>query len=107
MKTSALIFRVLMLLWAMTAVTNAAQQGPPPPSAVQIEPIAAIVEAFRSYAIVALGDDHSNEQDHAFRLSLIRDRKFQATVNDIVVEFGNARYQDLMDRFVHGENVAD
>src|SRR5438132_2084297 len=105
MKTSALVFRLLMLLWVMTGVTTAARQGPPPASAVPVEPIPAIVEAFRSHAVVALGDDHGNEQDHAFRLSLIRDRKFEATVNDIVVEFGNARYQDLMDRFVHGEEV--
>jgi hypothetical protein len=38
---------------------------------------------------------------------LIRDHRFSATVNDIVVEFGNARYQGLMDRFVRGGNVRD
>src|SRR5205823_2314544 len=43
----------------------------------------------------------------AFRLSLIRDPRFAATVNDIVVEFGNAHYQDLMDRFVNGEDVPE
>jgi hypothetical protein len=26
-------------------------------------------------------------------------------MNDIVVEFGNSRYQDVMDRFVRGEDV--
>jgi hypothetical protein len=29
------------------------------------------------------------------------------TVNDVVVEWGNARYQDVIDRFVRGEEVAD
>lgn len=48
---------------------------------------------------------HGNEQGHAFRLALIRDRRFAASVNDIVVEFGSARYQDLMDRFVNGGDV--
>jgi hypothetical protein len=53
-----------------------------------------------------LADSHGSEQLHAFRLSLIRDPEFPAAVNDIVVEFGNARYQDLMDRFVRGGEVA-
>ena len=48
---------------------------------------------------------HDNEQGHAFRLSLIRDPRFATTVNDIVVECGNFRYQDLMDRFVRGDDV--
>lgn len=73
--------------------------------ATPVEPIAAIVDAFRSHRIVALGDNHGNEQVHAFRLSLIRDPMFTATVDDIVVEFGSARYQHLMDRFVHGGDV--
>ena len=75
--------------------------------AVAVEPIGAIVQAFRSHAIVALGNVEfsGNEQSHNFQLSLIRDSSVTASVNDIVVEFGNARYQDVMDRFVRGEDV--
>ncbi|MCH2471702.1 MAG: hypothetical protein MK486_17055 [Gemmatimonadetes bacterium] len=59
--------------------------------AVPLDPVAAIVEAFDSHEIVALDEGaHTNEQGHAFRLSLIRDHRFTAVVNDIVVEFGNA-----------------
>jgi hypothetical protein len=72
-----------------------------------VEPVSAILDAFRTHALVALADEHGNEQGSAFRLNLIRDARFASVVNDIVVEFGNARYQDLMDRFVHGENVRD
>lgn len=73
-----------------------------------LEPVAAILDIFRSYQIVALGEgNHNNEQSHRFRLSLIRNLRFTDTVNDIVVEFGNARYQDVMDRFVRGEEVPD
>jgi hypothetical protein len=58
--------------------------------------------------VVALVEGaHANEQGHAFRLSLIRDPRFRETVDDIVVEFGNARYQNLMDRFIRGEDVPD
>jgi hypothetical protein len=54
---------------------------------------------------VSFGDAHDNQQAHEFQLSLIRDPRFAATVDDIVVTIGNARYQDLMDRFVRGEEV--
>jgi hypothetical protein len=74
--------------------------------AVPTDPITAVLDAFRTHDIVALGEgNHGNQQGHAFRLSLIRDPRFPTTVNDIVVEIGNARYQDVMDRFVGGEEV--
>ena len=83
-----------------------AQERTDAPPAVPLEPIAAIVEAFRSHDIVALDEgNHGNEQGHAFRLSLIRDERFMRSVNDIVVEVGSARYQDVMDRFTAGEDV--
>jgi hypothetical protein len=67
-----------------------------------------MIDAFSSHEVVVLGEgDHGNQQAHAFRLSLIRDSRFASTVNDIVVETGNALYQDLMDRFVSGEEVPD
>jgi hypothetical protein len=40
-------------------------------------------------------------------LALYRDPRFTAVVNDIVVESGSSRYQDHLDRFVRGEEVAD
>lgn len=76
--------------------------------AVPVEPVAAIVDAFRTHVIVAIGNVEfsGNEQCHTFQLSLIRNPAFTASVNDILVEFGNARYQDVIDRFVSGENVS-
>ena len=75
--------------------------------AVPQDPVAAVINAFQSHDIVALGEGpHTNEQGHAFRLALIRDPRFATMVNDIVVESGSARYQDAMDRFVRGDDVA-
>jgi hypothetical protein len=75
--------------------------------AVPVEPITGILEMFKTHDVVALSEgSHGNEQGHAFRLALIRDPRFAATVNDIVVEFGNGLYQDVIDRFVQGEQVA-
>src|SRR5438876_5347063 len=85
-----------------------APHEPPPRPAIAVEPIAAILGAFESHPVVALSEgEHGNEQGYAFRLSLIRDPRFAATVNDIVVECGSWRYQGLMDRFVSGGDVAD
>src|SRR5262245_53566476 len=71
-----------------------------------VNAIDGIVDAFRTHPIVAIPDSHGDEQVHLFLLSLIRDPRFIATVDDIVVEFGNARYQQVVDRFVNGEDVA-
>jgi hypothetical protein len=87
------------------ATRQSARLAPPNP-AVAADAIATIIAAFRSHRVVALGEGpHGNEEGHTFRLSLIRDPRFVATVNDILVEFGSGRYQDLMDRFVNGEDV--
>jgi hypothetical protein len=97
--------RVLVSLLAFAAVSSSAQQGTPARAATPVEPIAAIIDAFRSHSIVTISDPHGNAQLMAFNLALIRDPRFPAVVNDIVQEGGNARYQELMDRYVRGENV--
>ena len=73
--------------------------------AVPVDPIPAIVEAFRLHDVVALADAHGNEQAQVFLKSLVRDSRFAAAANDIVIEFGNARYQSIVDRFVNGVDV--
>ncbi|PYR63729.1 MAG: hypothetical protein DMF87_20175 [Acidobacteria bacterium] len=65
-----------------------------------VEPIAAIVDAFRTHEIVAISDPDGNVQLQAFLLSLVRDARFPAAVNDIVSELLSARYQDAIDRFI-------
>jgi erythromycin esterase-like protein len=96
-----------IVILAITATAPAAQQRPTPRPAVPVDAITAIVDAFASHDVVALGEGpHGNQQGHSFRLSLLRDPRFATTVNDILVEFGNGRYQALMDRFVDGADVA-
>jgi hypothetical protein len=90
---------------SILVVARLAAQNETPNPAAPIEPIAAIIDAFRAHTIVALGDAHGNEQARMFLRSLVRHPRFAVTVNDIVVEFGNARYQGVVDRFVQGENV--
>src|SRR3954462_15508659 len=97
------LWRTLLCTVAIHTLLQA--QSPTPPAPLKpVEPIAAIIDAFRSHEIVALGnvEGRGNEQSHAFQLSLISHPRFAGPVNDIVVEFGNAQYQGLMDRFVGG-----
>ena len=108
MKDPAVVRGAVVGLALVLAVTvSAAMQGTPARVVQPIEPVGAIIDAFRSYSVVGLGDDHGNDQGHALRMRLLRDPRFAATVNDILVEFGNGRYQELMDRFVRGETVSD
>ena len=81
-------------------------QNATPPPAVPIEPIGAILAAFDDHQVVALDEGtHGSVEGHAFRLALVRDPRLATRVQDIVVEFGNARYQESMDRFVRGDYV--
>jgi hypothetical protein len=97
---------IAVLLLALADASGRAQpQGIPPKPAVPVEPIAAIVDAFRSHSVVTFSDPHGNEQLEAFRLMVVRDPRIIGVINDIVVEMGNARYQDLMDRYLRGEDV--
>jgi hypothetical protein len=103
---------VSVLVILATAVTLASsptfQTTGQPRKAVPKDPVEIILDAVRSRPLVALSEgQHWNEQGHRFRLALIRDPRFAASFNDIVVEFGNARYQSVMDRFVAGEDVPD
>lgn len=66
-----------------------------------------LAKAFERYPLVAFSEPrHGAAGTTAFLRSLVRHPRFADTVNDVVVEFGNARYQDLADRYVAGEHVA-
>jgi hypothetical protein len=65
----------------------------------------AILRSFDTYRVVALGDAHGLQQEHAFIQSLIRNPEFPSKVRNIVVECGNALYQDIIDRYVSGQYV--
>jgi DNA-binding TFAR19-related protein (PDSD5 family) len=84
---------------------GASGQGVSRPPAVPLDAKAAILDAFRRHWFVAIGDAHGNRQGEAFHLALIRDPRFPAIVNDILVESGNSRYQEVLDRYVRGEEV--
>jgi hypothetical protein len=96
--------RLAVLIAVAAASALAAQQAIAP--ATPLDPVSTIVGALRTHDVVALGEgDHGNNEGHAFRVSLVSDPRFAALVNDIVVEFGSARHQPIVDRYVSGEAV--
>lgn len=60
----------------------------------------AVLAAFRTHRLVALGEAHILQEHHDVLQTLISDPRLPAVVDDIVVEFGNALYQDMIDRFI-------
>ena len=94
-----------VLAIAMPAALVAGQAGIGP--AAPQDAVSAIVDALHTYRVVGLGDTHGSERLSAFRLALLRDQRLSGVVDDVVVEFGASRYQDVIDRFVRGDAVAD
>jgi hypothetical protein len=90
---------------ALTATCHRTTVESDLPKAIPTNPMDAIVDAFATHSLVAIADDHGNEQVQAFRLSLLRDARVTSAFNDIVVEFGTAKYQQLMDDFTQGKDV--
>jgi hypothetical protein len=98
--------RPAIVLCAMVTSASVFAQ-PEEKAAVAEDAISGIPRLFDSFQLVGLGEGpHNNEAGHRFRMALLREAAFLDRVNDIVVEFGNARYQTLLDRFViEGEAI--
>jgi hypothetical protein len=79
------------------------------PSRPALEPTPAItglLELFANHPLVALGEMHGSQDEADFVNALLHHPAFPSNVQVIVVEFGNARHQAVVDRFLAGEPVA-
>lgn len=65
----------------------------------------AVFKAFEHYQVVLLGEVHWSVAEHKFIDGVLYDPRLPATVRDIAVEFANASYQPLIDRYVAGAEV--
>lgn len=105
--------KVLVLGVAFTFIVGSPVFGQSPnsakPSAMK-EPmiqsaIDGIFEAFKTHPLVGISDAHGMAQLMEFYNALIRDPRFAQNVGNVVVEFGGAARQDVIDRYVNGEFV--
>jgi len=90
----------LLLGVGLTSV-QAAQGGEAQP----MNAVDGILAAFDRYPLVAIGETHGLKELGDFYQALVRAPGFAEKADAIVVEFGNAFYQDVIDRYVAGEDV--
>ena len=67
----------------------------------------AIIKAFDGHSIVMLGELHGNKQQYELLRRLVLSDDFNAKVDDLVLEYGNSLYQDVVDHYVAGENIPE
>lgn len=91
--------RYLLSLLFLAFLTPAQAQPAPQPA------LDGVFAAFRSHALVGLGEHHRIQQELDFYSAVIRDPRFAAEVGNVMVEFGGAAHQDIIDRYVNGEEI--
>jgi hypothetical protein len=67
----------------------------------------AVLEAFAGHDAVFIGEEHGSGAQHALFAQLLCDPRFPATVDAVVVEWGNSRLQGIVDAYVNGGDVTD
>ena len=97
---------LVVLLILASAISGIAQPAAPAKRAIPVDARTAIVDAFTSYPLVALGETHGHREGEDFLLDLIADARFAGVASDIVVEGGMSTDQPLVDRFIAGDDVS-
>jgi hypothetical protein len=110
-----LIFYIAMFSGLISA-TQKPSQSPRKPTDVRLErpsgknptpedATRAILAAFDNYEVVGMAAAHGGKDMDDFILHLVREPVFPSRVNDIVVECANSLYQDILDRYIAGDDV--
>jgi hypothetical protein len=94
--------RLLVGLALVPMLVGAIPAGPDP---VPRDAYGALFEAAGQRPLVAFLETHGSSTQHEFLRSLVGRPEFGRTFDDVVVEFGSARYQVTIDRYVRGERV--
>ena len=78
---------VVMVSCSLPGLASCARrQGP------DIQPaVAFLASALQRHSLIAIGEHHGSTETRDFLAALLRHPSVPGTVNDIVVEFGNAR----------------
>ena len=94
-------------LLSILAVLSASGQPRSTSAEPHAEPaIPGILAAFDSYELIGMPAAHGLKDLDDLILTLIRDPNFPKKVNDIEIECGNSLFQDLLDRYTSGADVA-
>ena len=71
-----------------------------------VSAIDGILHAFQNHSLVGIGDNHNSAQEEDFYAALVRHPRFATEVGNVVVEFGGAAHQDLLDAYLNGQEVS-
>ena len=95
-------FAVIPVL-AIAACTSKALAKPDPDPTWR-PAIELLLRGFEQHPLVAVSDGagHGQLETRDFFAALVRDRRLARTVQNLVIEFGNARYQAVLDRYIAG-----
>lgn len=89
------------ILTALILMLAPASAEPAP----KVQPaISGLIDQFKTYPLVGLGDYHGLAQELDFYAALVRDPRFAEEVGNLVMEFG-AVSQPIIDRYLSGEDV--
>ena len=61
-----------------------------------------VLKAFQTHRLVGIGEAHGLQEHHDVLEALLSDPRIADVVDDVVIEFGNALYQDTLDNFISG-----
>jgi hypothetical protein len=67
--------------------------------------VRALLDAFETHRAVAIGEAPALLQEQHLLQQLVASPRFSNSVDDVVVWFGNARYQALVDRYTSGARI--
>jgi hypothetical protein len=94
--------RLALAFAAALTLTGTVRGG----SAEPEEGVTGVIRLFQERPLVAFAEQHHSQAQHAFLRRLVADPRFAAVADDVVVEFGNARFQRVVDRWTSGGRVA-
>src|SRR5579872_182640 len=100
---SGFLAAALAMIAVASTVAPAAAGGPP--TSMASPAVDGVLGLFEHKSVVALGDAHGLAQEEEFYSALMRDPRFAQHVGNVVVEFGGAAAQGIIDRYVNGESV--
>jgi hypothetical protein len=100
--------RRFLLVLVAAAITGTPRRGPLAQSLAPDTPtpgLVGVVALFERAPIVALADAHRDATVAQFRTALVERPEFHVPGRDVVIEWGNSRYQHLLDRYVAGDSA--
>jgi len=105
MRTQLRRLRMTAVVVALALLSMGCHGRPAEPLPKPVDAVSGIVSAFKSHPVVIVGEWHWIRQAGDFYIGLVRDPAFQDVAQNIVVEFASRNNQELLDRYIAGEDV--